>query len=124
MKSVAVFMLILCLARSVNAQSFTDLLVFGDSLSETGNVQVGSEGVFPASPPYFEGRWSNGPVWVEHVQPHGLSSPTSRGDAERMDSFWHVEVQWLGNVDQRCSVRGQDPDRRVGTDHGIGTATR
>lgn len=43
--------------------SFTSLAVFGDSLSDPGNLfaQTG----FPTSPPYFEGRFSNGPVWAE-----------------------------------------------------------
>ena len=43
---------------------FGELVIFGDSLSDTGNVfaQSGSP-----PPPYFEGRFSNGPVWIEHV---------------------------------------------------------
>lgn len=40
--------------------------VFGDSLSDTGNVFAASGGTFPA-PPYFNGRFSNGPLWVEDV---------------------------------------------------------
>ena len=48
---------------------FSDIYVFGDSLSDTGNVFVVTGGVSPASPPYFEGRFSNGPVWVETLAP-------------------------------------------------------
>ncbi|BAC89831.1 gll1890 [Gloeobacter violaceus PCC 7421] len=41
--------------------------VFGDSLVDTGNVFNANGGVFPPSPPYFSGRFSNGPLWIENV---------------------------------------------------------
>jgi outer membrane lipase/esterase len=58
---------VLALVSSSFAGIFpTDLVVFGDSLSDNGNLydQTG----FPP-PPYFEGRFSNGPVWVEQAAP-------------------------------------------------------
>ncbi len=45
--------------------SFTQLVFFGDSLSDTGNVFLSTGGAVPASPPYFNGRFSNGPLWTE-----------------------------------------------------------
>jgi thermolabile hemolysin len=42
------------------------VFTFGDSLSDTGNVFSISGGIYPPSP-YFEGRFSNGKVWVEHL---------------------------------------------------------
>lgn len=47
------------------AQSTYDLFVFGDSLSDTGNIFQRTVGLFPPSPPYFNGRFSNGPLAVE-----------------------------------------------------------
>src|SRR6266536_3488274 len=51
------------------AGPFREVLVFGDSLSDTGNVLAVTEPVLaeaiPISPPYFQGRFSNGPVWVD-----------------------------------------------------------
>jgi phospholipase/lecithinase/hemolysin len=45
---------------------YTELIVFGDSLSDTGNYNLASGGVlYP--PPYYEGRASNGPSWVERL---------------------------------------------------------
>ena len=41
--------------------------VFGDSLSDNGNLFAASGGAAPPSPPYFDGRFSNGPVWVEYL---------------------------------------------------------
>ncbi len=48
---------------------FTDLYVFGDSLSDSGNLFALTFGTVPPSPPYFDGRFSNGPVWVETLAP-------------------------------------------------------
>ncbi len=42
-----------------------NIYVFGDSLSDNGNLFTVSGG--PPSPPYFDGRFSNGPVWVEYL---------------------------------------------------------
>lgn len=52
------------LAVSAQAGPFTSIQVFGDSLSDTGNVFAASGGTIPPSP-YFNGRFSNGPVAVE-----------------------------------------------------------
>src|SRR5262249_50511423 len=63
-------------ASPLRAGPYTQLLIFGDSLVDTGNVFVASRGTFPASPPYFNGRFSNGPVWVEALAPAlGLPAP-------------------------------------------------
>ena len=52
-----------------SAQLFRELFVFGDSLSDTGNIFIATQAVsadpIPVSPPYFSGRFSNGPVWIE-----------------------------------------------------------
>jgi phospholipase/lecithinase/hemolysin len=45
----------------------TELVVFGDSLSDVGNVFRATGGLYPPNPPYFQGRYSNGRVWVEHL---------------------------------------------------------
>jgi thermolabile hemolysin len=49
------------------APSFDAIYVFGDSLSDTGNE--------PAEPvAHYQGRWSNGPLWIEHLSTRlGLS---------------------------------------------------
>lgn len=46
---------------------FSNLVIFGDSLSDTGNLFNVSEGLFPPSPPYFEGRFSNGNLVVDVI---------------------------------------------------------
>ncbi|AWN73289.1 GDSL family lysophospholipase PlaA [Legionella anisa] len=44
-----------------------NIVVFGDSLSDNGNLYKFMKYQLPPSPPYFEGRFSNGPVWIEHL---------------------------------------------------------
>jgi thermolabile hemolysin len=47
--------------------SIQKLYVFGDSLSDTGAVFRSTYGLYPSNPPYFQGRFSNGRVWVEYL---------------------------------------------------------
>ncbi|STY28380.1 lysophospholipase A [Legionella wadsworthii] len=44
-----------------------NIVVFGDSLSDNGNLYRFMKFQLPPSPPYFEGRFSNGPLWIEHL---------------------------------------------------------
>jgi outer membrane lipase/esterase len=53
------------LATSAMAQQFTNMIVYGDSLSDGGRLFAITGGTQPTSPPYFNGRFSNGPVWTE-----------------------------------------------------------
>lgn len=55
------------LATAAPAATFTSAWFFGDSLSDPGNLYAASGNTVPASPPYYEGRRSNGQVWAEHV---------------------------------------------------------
>lgn len=47
--------------------SINHLYIFGDSLSDIGNVFQSTNQTSPPSPPYFQGRYSNGQVWVEYL---------------------------------------------------------
>jgi outer membrane lipase/esterase len=47
------------------AASFSDIYFFGDSLSDTGNLFHVTNGFPPA--PYFNGRFSDGPLWTEKM---------------------------------------------------------
>ena len=52
-------------ADAASAQTYGRIVAFGDSLSDNGNLfaALGQ----PASPPYFQGRFSSGPVWIERL---------------------------------------------------------
>jgi hypothetical protein len=45
--------------------SNAQVIAFGDSLSDAGNIFRATSGRFPPSLPYFNGRFSNGSVAVE-----------------------------------------------------------
>ncbi|MBH8552313.1 SGNH/GDSL hydrolase family protein [Nostocaceae cyanobacterium CENA357] len=64
--SVGFFLLSLVLPLKVSAQNYDEIYVFGDSFSDTGNVFHFTSGAIPPKP-YFNGRFSNGPVWVEYL---------------------------------------------------------
>ncbi|HUJ98077.1 MAG TPA: SGNH/GDSL hydrolase family protein [Stellaceae bacterium] len=43
----------------------SQIIVFGDSLCDTGNAYIATLHDKAPSPPYYDGRFSNGPLWVE-----------------------------------------------------------
>jgi phospholipase/lecithinase/hemolysin len=57
----------LLLPTAVLAASFSSLVAFGDSLTDTGRLYKLSSGSIPPSPPYYQGRASNGPLWIDYV---------------------------------------------------------
>jgi phospholipase/lecithinase/hemolysin len=70
------------LPLKASAATFSKLFVFGDSLSDPGNVFNATKvfgdpsKVLPPSPPYFDGRFSNGRVWAEYFGDELGLSPT------------------------------------------------
>jgi len=67
--------------RNSLLESASNLIVFGDSLSDMGNGNSSAAvSLVFSSPPYWEGRFSNGPVWIEHVSDdYGLSTSFGNG---------------------------------------------
>ena len=67
-RSVVRGLLVLLLVTPVAAPAFaspiTQIVAFGDSLSDTGNdlIAFGSP-----QPPYYQGRFSNGPNWIDDL---------------------------------------------------------
>jgi len=50
--------------------TYDAIYVFGDSYCDVGNIFAVTSATgqpTPPSPPYFHGRFSNGPIWVEHI---------------------------------------------------------
>jgi phospholipase/lecithinase/hemolysin len=78
-----------------SAATFSKLYVFGDSLSDPGNIFNATEAVnrlpfvpnlfnlpsaLPPSPPYFEGRYSTGLIWADYLAQDLGISPTRSTD--------------------------------------------
>lgn len=59
-------------AQTAAYGSYSDIVVFGDSLSDSGNAFLATGA---PSAPYYNGQYSNGPIWeVTFAQHFGLSS--------------------------------------------------
>lgn len=59
------------------ASNFSQFYVFGDSLSDTGNLFNATGGLVPPSPPYARGRFSNDDIWVDFVGDEMELTPTT-----------------------------------------------
>lgn len=74
--TLAIMALMLLLAQGVYAATFDRIIAFGDSMSDNGNIfHLTSTAhkvmplipILPKNPPYYEGRFSNGPVWIDDL---------------------------------------------------------
>ena len=55
-------------SSGVDYYNYSSIVVVGASLSDTGNVFKASAGAKPGPAPYYyQGRWSNGPLWIDRV---------------------------------------------------------
>lgn len=66
----AIAFIFLLSIRPVVAQTppaFDAIYVFGDSYCDVGNIFIATNKATPPSPPYYNGRFSNGRIWVEHI---------------------------------------------------------
>ncbi len=54
------------MAAQAATPSYSNLYVFGDSYCDVGNLFAATGGALPAAP-YYNGRFSNGPIWLDHV---------------------------------------------------------
>jgi phospholipase/lecithinase/hemolysin len=69
MKKIFIAMLALFLSTSLFADNIKQFVILGDSLSDNGNLLQFLK-IVPKSPPYYKGRFSNGPNWADHVESH------------------------------------------------------
>jgi thermolabile hemolysin len=72
---LGVLALLLIIPSVVAASPFSHIVVFGDSLSDTGNLFALDPSSVPASK-YYQGRFSNGQVWVEYLAAADLLDAT------------------------------------------------
>ncbi len=63
----AIILSVVTVASALAGTAFSKLVVFGDSLNDTGNLYQFTGRVFPAPPTYAVGRQSNGLLWVEYL---------------------------------------------------------
>jgi thermolabile hemolysin len=69
-------LLVALFIAGAQAGPFDQIVIFGDSLSDNGNLVFFDEQPEPDPAIYWEGRFSNGPVWIEYLAgPEGLDAP-------------------------------------------------
>ena len=78
------------LAAPAAAASFSNAYFFGDSLSDTGNIYTYYGGALPVAP-YYQGRFSDGPVWVEY-----LAAGIGHADAAKASLLGGNNYAWGG----------------------------
>ena len=102
--SSRVFLCAVLVAGWASGAPFTALHFFGDSLTDTGNVLKATStlngytfGAIPRHPtaPYASGRFSDGPVWAEHVASR-LGRPADAAPSG-MSMGWFGQVGGPGN---------------------------
>uniref|UniRef100_UPI002C8BB838 SGNH/GDSL hydrolase family protein n=1 Tax=Amaricoccus sp. TaxID=1872485 RepID=UPI002C8BB838 len=100
-------------AGAATYHGYDSLHVLGDSLSDAGNVFRSTLGTVPESPPYWEGRFSSGPVWADRV-----INAFRRAGAESGNHAWggaKARTDFDGIPDlalQSLQYRRLDSDRR------------
>jgi len=117
-------MLVILLGGSVALEAkstpFSRIIVFGDSLSDTGNFYRLNGGVVPPAP-YAEGRFCNGPLWVEYLagdlgmrllpeDNYAVGGATTGRDNSN-DGF--LGLQYPGLQDQVAAYLAADPPGEV-----------
>ncbi|MEH2392672.1 MAG: SGNH/GDSL hydrolase family protein [Nostoc sp.] len=65
--ALLIFIMVVAAKVMDKTHPITELYVFGDSLSDTGMVFRATGGMYPPNPTYYQGRYSNGRVWVEYL---------------------------------------------------------
>jgi len=64
-RSFALLLVAFFFSYASHASGVDHIVVFGDSLSDNGNIFAASGGDIPPSPTYWNGRFSNGMIWAE-----------------------------------------------------------
>src|SRR5689334_22397744 len=71
---LAAYLVVAGAEERVDAGEISQIVAFGDSLSDVGNTYL-AIGYPPA--PYYNGHYSNGPIWLEYLaQRLGIAAPT------------------------------------------------
>ena len=62
----AAFLGLAAITAQAATPTYDSLIVFGDSYCDVGNLYLATGGA-EAAPPYYNMRFSNGPIWLDHV---------------------------------------------------------
>ena len=103
------------LGTTLQAGEMTGIVSFGDSLSDVGNTYLA--GGVPPSPPYYDGHYSNGPIWLEYLAAPWVSPRPTPSLAGGLDNAWGVPRlvmvfrSWARRISACRSARFLPPTR-------------
>ena len=109
------------MAPPAMAQRIEGITTFGDSLVDNGNVFRATGQTFPPNPLYFNGRFSNGSVWVENIAAKLEVTKTSSnfafggatsGTLNTIDPTLPGLTTQLDRFGRQCSRTGHSRQRR------------
>ena len=87
------------IAAAAVAGPFSSLVIFGDSLSDVGNISQASFGVYPGKY-YYQNRFSNGPVYAEALSVGlGLAPMTSSLAGGNDFAYGGAQTSGTGGLD-------------------------
>ena len=96
LRKICIFVVaLLCFSMSSHSVVLNHVVVFGDSLSDTGNLYTYTHHTTPSSPTYHQGRFSNGPIWIDafmdgYAADHVLNY--AFGGAGVLTEIWNLGV--------------------------------
>ena len=96
MLSIVVAVAGLC-CQPAYSQGFTAIVAFGDSLSDLGNTAATLSNVITGYNSYYydQGRWSDGPVWVENLVRQLALPALQRNDGTNL---YGTDFAWGGST--------------------------
>ncbi|KAI8051019.1 GDSL lipase/esterase [Syncephalis plumigaleata] len=56
------------IAGALNVNTYNNVIVFGNSVSDNGNAFRLTKGAYPDPDLFYQGRYSNGPIWIDQLQ--------------------------------------------------------
>lgn len=89
---------LICLyCQHAYSQGFSAVVAFGDSLSDLGNTTATLSNTFTGYNSYYydQGRWSNGPVWVENLVGQLGLTGFQRNDGTNL---YGIDFAWGGST--------------------------
>lgn len=86
--SLLTFMFVIFVPHLSQAQPFSRIVFFGDSLTDNGNLYAFLLQYMPKSPPYHEGRFTDGPVWSDFVNQY-YALPTDNYAVGGQTAIYH-----------------------------------
>ena len=125
----------LAVGGAARAGGITGIVSFGDSFSDVGNDSLASNGAYPPASAYYNGRFSNGPIWLDYLAKDlGVAAPTPSlagganyafGGAQTGAGFSDVPGFPVPNIDTQIGMylHGNTPSRHAAF-HALGRCER